>query len=130
MSWRTSERARRQKAEWPARIRSKGQAKWRNGRVINLSVSGALLRVDHHYPLGECVEVEIDFLNQAESQTVVAGSGYVVRNHAPIPNSTAVQFDTECSIAQRQGTESALDGPGLGSWRGPGTYRASLALLA
>ena len=126
----TSERAHRQRVEWPARIRPKGQAGWRNGRVINLSVTGALLRVDHHYPLGECVEVEIDFLTQAESQTVVAGNGYVVRNHAPIPNSTAVQFDTECTIAQRQGAESAQDDAGVESWRGPGSYRASLALLA
>jgi hypothetical protein len=136
MSSGISQRARRQQAAWPGRIRAKGQTKWRKARVINLSVTGVLLRVDHLFPLGECVEVEIDFLSQATSQTVVAGSGFVVRKHPPIPNSTAVQFETECSIARRQGHEPAPSDPKLGEWRGPGqstlhrAYRANLARLA
>jgi hypothetical protein len=100
-----SNRARRQEVAWPARVRAKDRTEWHDGRVLNLSVTGALLQIEHRYPLGELVEVEIDFLNRPDSQTVVAGSGYVVREHRPIPNSTAVHFETGCSIARRRARE-------------------------
>ena len=120
MSQEMSPRARRQKMEWPARIRTKGQTTWCQGRVVNLSVTGALLRVERQYAVGESVEVEIDFLSRPDCQTIVAGTGCVVRKHTAIPDSAAVQFDSECSIARRQGPEKTLSDPVLGDWRGPG----------
>ncbi len=119
MAAQAFQRAYRQQAHWPARIRSKGQGKWQDGRVVNLSVTGALLQVDHEYSLGECLEVEIDFLNQPESETVVAGTGYVVRRHLALPNAAAVQFETECSIARRRGDETLPDARPFRDWRRP-----------
>ena len=117
MSAQDCGRASRQEVTWPARVRAKGRAEWHEAWVLNLSVTGALLQVEHRYPLGEVVEVEIDILSRPDCQTVVAGTGCVVREHRPIPNSVAVQFDTECSIARRRGNERPLF---FGDWRGPG----------
>ena len=127
MSMQDSNRARRQKVAWPARIRAKGQAEWHVGRVLNLSVTGALLQIEHRYPLGELVEVEIDFLNRHDSQVVVAGNGYVVREHRPIPNSSAVHFEMGCSIARRRGSHASSEAHAKERDR---IYRASLARLA
>ena len=74
---------------------------WHAGQVVNLSVTGVLLRMDHQYRIGERVEVEIDFLTKPESKTVVSGVGLVVRKDAKIPGGAAVQFLFECGIAQR-----------------------------
>lgn len=64
---------------------------------MNLSVTGVLLHTDQIYEIGERVEVEIDFLTQAESKTVVTGVGYVVRENGGNPHSAAIHFDLGCA---------------------------------
>ena len=61
--------------------------------AVNLSVTGVLLQVDHQYPVGECVEVEIEFLTQPERKTIVSGVGYIVREDDALPGAAAVQFE-------------------------------------
>jgi len=70
---------------------------WHAGQVLNLSVTGVLMRTDQVYDIGERVEVEIDFLTQAESNTVVTGVGYVVREMGGNPHSAAIHFDLGCA---------------------------------
>ncbi len=101
MPKRDARRACRHEVRWPARVRSVDDVGWHTGQVVNLSVTGVLLRIEHQYRLGERVEVEIDFLTQPESTTVVSGVGLIVRKDANIPGSAAVQFLFECGIARR-----------------------------
>jgi len=72
--------------------RSRNDVVWHEGQVVNLSVTGALLRMTHQYPVGERVEVEIEFLAKPDSRTVVSGVGLVVREDTVVPGSSAVQF--------------------------------------
>lgn len=90
-------RACRHQVKWPARIRSIAESTWHAGQVVNLSVTGVLLHTDQIYEIGERVEVEIDFLTQAESKTVVTGVGYVVRENGGNPHSAAIHFDLGCA---------------------------------
>jgi hypothetical protein len=78
-------------------VRSVAESIWHAGQVQNLSVTGVLMCTDQVYDIGERVEVEIDFLTQAESTTVVTGVGYVVRELGGNPNSAAIHFDLGCA---------------------------------
>jgi hypothetical protein len=89
-------------------VRSGDEAGWHTGQVVNLSVTGVLLRMDRQYRIGERVEVEIDFLSRPECRTVVSGVGLVVRKDATIPGTAAVQFLFECGIARRS-SEQGLE---------------------
>ncbi|RPI50285.1 MAG: PilZ domain-containing protein [Acidobacteria bacterium] len=97
MSRTEARRACRHPVEWPARVRLVTEVEWHPGRVVNLSVTGVLLQTDEPYKIGERVEVEIDFLTQPESRTVVAGVGSVVRGHAAAPRRAAIHFDLGCA---------------------------------
>ena len=90
-------RAFRHEVIWPARVRSVAESVWHAGQVLNLSVTGVLMRTDQVYDIGERVEVEIDFLTQAESKTVVTGVGYVVREIGGNPTNAAIHFDLGCA---------------------------------
>jgi Tfp pilus assembly protein PilZ len=90
-------RACRHQVQWPARVRSIAESEWYPGQVVNLSVSGVLLQTEKTYVVGERVEVEIDFLTQPESKTVVSGVGYVVRENGSKPYSAAIHFDLGCA---------------------------------
>jgi hypothetical protein len=90
-------RACRHQVRWPARVRSIAETTWHPSQVINLSVSGVLLTTEQVYDIGERVEVEIDFLTQPNSKTVVTGVGYVVREHGGNPHSAAIHFDLGCT---------------------------------
>ena len=94
-------RACRHYVRWPARVRSITESQWHPGQVLNLSVTGVLLQLEKPYEIGERVEVEIDFLAQPESKTVVTGVGYVVREHGGQPYSAAIHFDLGCRPAAR-----------------------------
>ena len=100
----------RHDVDWPARVKGAGDNEWLAGRVVNLSVTGVLLDVGRHYRVGDRVEVEIDFMAQPASTTVVAGVGLVVRTEPGLPR-TAVQFAVECGLSHR------------GSVRGPSDSR-------
>jgi len=90
-------RACRHEVKWPARVRPVAESTWQAGQVVNLSVTGVLIRTDQIFDIGERLEVEIDFLTQAESKTVVTGIGYVVREIGGNPNSAAIHFDLGCA---------------------------------
>ncbi len=102
-------RACRHYVKWPARIRSLTESQWRPGQVLNLSVTGVLMQIEHEYEIGERVEVEIDFLTQPESKTVVTGVGYVVREHRGVPYCAAIHFDLGCRPAARPSAPAARD---------------------
>ena len=58
----------------------------------------AACRLEQDYEIGERVEVEIDFLTQPESKTVVSGVGYVVRETSRRDRyRAAIHFDLGCS---------------------------------
>ena len=90
-------RACRHEVKWPARVRSIAESTWHPSQVINLSVSGVLLTTEEVYDIGERVEVEIDFLTQPNSKTVVTGVGYVVRENGGNPHRAAIHFDLGCT---------------------------------
>lgn len=94
-------RACRHHVRWPARVRSITESTWRPGQVVNLSVTGVLLQLEQIYAIGERVEVEIDFLTQPESKTVVSGVGYVVREYGGAPYRAAIHFELGCRPAPR-----------------------------
>jgi hypothetical protein len=93
-------RACRHSVSWPARIRSIAEQSWHTGEVINLSVTGVLLHLQHRYGIGERVEVEIDFLTQPDAKTVVSGVGRVVREERE-KDAAAIHFDLGCSPKSR-----------------------------
>jgi Tfp pilus assembly protein PilZ len=80
-------------------VRAITEEAWVAGQVVNLSVTGVLLQLERKYNVGERVEVEIDFLTQPESKTVVAGIGYVVRGngHGAATRRAAIHFDLGCA---------------------------------
>ena len=94
-----NQRACRHDVTWPVRVRSLTEVDWHSGQVINLSVTGVLLQIDQHYEIGERVEVEIDFLTQPESRTVVGGEGLVVRGNrtGAAQKRAAIHFDLGCA---------------------------------
>jgi len=94
----------RHDVDWPARVKSTAETEWRHARVINLSVTGVLLDSVARALHGDRVEVEIDFMTQPASTTVVAGIGLVVRAGAEHARRTAVQFAVECGLSHRAGT--------------------------
>jgi hypothetical protein len=102
-------RANRHHVRWPARVRSITESKWHAGQVLNLSVTGALLELEQPYEIGERVEVEIDFLAQPESKTVVTGVGYVVREDRGEPYRAAIHFDLGCRPGPRASAPAARD---------------------
>jgi Tfp pilus assembly protein PilZ len=93
-------RACRHRVKWPARVRSITDTQWHPAQVLNLSVTGVLVQTDKPYDLGERVEVEIDFLTHRESNTVVTGVGYVVREQCDVP-CAAIHFDLGCTPTVR-----------------------------
>lgn len=99
----------RHDVDWPARVKGAVDTEWLAGRVINLSVTGVLLDVARDYRVGDRLEVEIDFMPQPASATVVAGVGLVVRTEPRIPGRTAVQFAVECGLANRDRVGSPRD---------------------
>ena len=96
----------RHDVSWPARVRYAHETQWHPGQVLNLSVAGVLLQTEQAYRVGERVEVEIDFLAQPTSTTVVAGVGLVVRTDRRTPGRAAVQFAVECGLSTRQGADA------------------------
>jgi hypothetical protein len=84
-------------------VKSSAETEWRPARVVNLSVTGVLLDVMPRYRVGDRVEVEIDFMTQPVSTTVVAGIGLVVRAGAENARRAAVQFAVECGLSHRTG---------------------------
>jgi len=78
-------------------VRSIAETPWHPAQVLNLSVTGVLLQTDQTYEIGERVEVEIEFLTQAEIKTVVTGVGYVVREHNAEVRCAAIHFDLGCT---------------------------------
>jgi hypothetical protein len=80
-------------------VRSITELEWHSGQVVNLSVTGVLLQTDRHYEIGERVEVEIDFLTQPASRTVVGGVGHVVRGHrnGTAMKRAAIHFEVGCA---------------------------------
>lgn len=102
-------RACRHDVDWPARVRCTDETGWHFGQVVNLSVTGVLLRTERRYQIGERVEVEIDFLSELDgardAKTVVAGLGRIVRTEDRIPGRSAVQFVVECGLSTRDGSD-------------------------
>jgi hypothetical protein len=88
-------RACRHHVTWPARVRSIEESEWHAGQVVNLSVTGVLLKMEQRYEIGARVEVEIDFLTQPERKTIVGGVGYVVRQNGT--RNAAIHFDLGCA---------------------------------
>jgi hypothetical protein len=76
---------------------------------LNLSVTGVLVQLEQPCEIGERVEVEIDFLAQPRSRTVVSGVGYVVREHDGDPNNAAIHFDIDCAPRPRAIEPAARD---------------------
>lgn len=109
MSRVEARRACRHDVSWPARVRSITESRWHPGQVVNLSVTGVLLQTDKVYAIGERVEVEIEFLTQPDSKTVVSGVGYVVREHARDPYSAAIHFELGCRPAPRASAPAVSD---------------------
>jgi hypothetical protein len=97
MAHAEARRACRHRVRWPARVRSIAETAWHPAQVLNLSVTGVLLRTDQAYLIGERVEVEIDFLTQPGNTTVVTGVGYVVREDSTDARCTAIHFDLGCT---------------------------------
>jgi Tfp pilus assembly protein PilZ len=93
-------RACRHRVKWPARVRSIADSTWHPAQIINLSVTGVLLRTEQAYEIGERVEVEIDFLTHPEFTTVVTGVGYVVRDDCE-EQCAAIHFDLGCTPTMR-----------------------------
>jgi PilZ domain len=83
---------------WSARVRSIAEAEWHPGQVINLSVSGVLLKIEQAYEIGERVEVEIDFVTPPECTSIVAGVGWIVREDGNDPRNAAIHFDLGCRL--------------------------------
>ena len=94
-----NQRACRHDVTWPVRVRSLTRNRLAPRVGINLSVTGVLLQIDQHYEIGERVEVEIDFLTQPESRTVVGGEGLVVRGNrtGAAQKRAAIHFDLRCA---------------------------------
>ena len=93
-------RASRHHVTWPARLRSIASTKWQPAQVLNLSVTGALLRTEQTYEIGERVEVEIHFLTHPRYKTIVTGIGYVVREDCNV-QAAAIHFDLGCTPTMR-----------------------------
>ena len=86
-------RAQRYRVSWPVRIRRvEGDEPWHTCRTVNMSVSGALLRTYRQFRVGERVEVQIEFLAEAQAKSIISGVGYVVREEPSIPGGAAVHF--------------------------------------
>src|SRR5262245_15562735 len=89
----TPRRAKRYEVHWPARIRrNDATSEWIDCRTVNLSVSGVLLRAQLELPIGERVEVEIDFRATVQSNEIISGTGEVVRHEPTVPGGAAVSF--------------------------------------
>lgn len=101
-----SRRACRHRVQWPARVRAIADNRWQPAQVLNLSITGVLLKTEHAYTLGERVEVEIDFLTPPEFKTVVTGLGYVVRKDGDV-QCAAIHFDLGCVPATRATSPNA-----------------------
>ena len=93
-------RASRHHVKWPARLRAIASTKWQPAQVLNLSVTGALLRIEQSYEIGERVEVEIHFLTHPEYKTIVTGIGRVVREDCHV-QAAAIHFDLGCTPTLR-----------------------------
>jgi hypothetical protein len=106
-------RACRHYVSWPGRVRSVSEAGWHASQVVNLSVTGVLLRIDRQYRIGERVEVDIDFLSRPECTTVVSAVGYIVREDRSVPGSAAVHFIIECGLSRRTVSGDRQDSIGL-----------------
>ena len=68
--------------------------------MLNISVTGVLLKTEQAYEIGERVEVEIDFLTHPEFKTVVTGIGYIVREDSDV-RCAAIHFDLGCTPTMR-----------------------------
>jgi hypothetical protein len=85
-------RAQRYHVSWPARVRRGDQGEWLSCRTVNLSVSGVLLRTYRDFEVGERVEVEIEFLANVQSKSIISGAGQVVRHDPTVPGGAAIFF--------------------------------------
>ena len=104
MAQRLQERrgANRHEVSWPVRVWSIEKSAWHTGKVLNLSVTGVLLQLEYPHHVGEQVEVEIDFLPQPDSATIIAGVGRIVREHKDVPGGAAVAFVMECELTRME----------------------------
>src|SRR5688572_30834509 len=109
MTPKEARRACRHHVRWPARVRSITESNWHPGQVLNLSVTGVLLQLEQLLEIGERVEVEIDFLAQPTSKTVVTGVGYVVREQGGERYAAAIHFDLGCRPGPRATAPIARD---------------------
>ena len=86
-------RAQRYGVSWPVRIRRvEANEPWHTCRTVNLSVTGVLLRTYRQFRIGERVEVQIEFLAEAQSKTMISGVGHVVREEPSVPGGAAIHF--------------------------------------
>jgi hypothetical protein len=85
-------RAQRYHVSWPARVRRGHEGEWHDCRTVNLSISGVLLRTQRDFEIGERVEVEIEFLANVQSKSIIATAGQVVRRDPTIPGGAAILF--------------------------------------
>jgi hypothetical protein len=86
-------RATRYPVQWPLRIRVVGEADWRPGHTLNMSVSGALIITEEPLPVRRPIEFVIHFLtDDGRWGSFVAGSGSIVRSEPSIPGAVAVEF--------------------------------------
>lgn len=98
---RRTQRAHRYGVNWSARVRCVGEEGWHPGHIVNLSVTGVLLQTQRHYPVGERVEVEIDFLARPHATTIISGVGRVIREDHSAPGTAAIEFITECELMRK-----------------------------
>jgi hypothetical protein len=87
------QRAQRYGVTWPVRVRRVNETNWHAGRSVNLSVTGILLQMARRYHVGECLELEIEFLAHPELKTIIRGVGHVVREDRTFCGGAAIQFD-------------------------------------
>jgi hypothetical protein len=89
------QRAPRYAITWQVRVRRVHDSTWDLAKGVNLSVTGALLRLNRSYRIGECLEFEIDCFVRPEIKTMLRGVGEVVRSDGTGQHRAAIHFDID-----------------------------------